>query len=315
MYLGYCRSLNQFIERFMMAQSKIFSVVLLGVLLGGCHSVSFESHGNVESSSLTWSQETVDEQLVVKGIYPNLVNLRRIEEALVGGVDSAGLSKDQIYHLMGTPPLYTKGWHVREWGYLLHFYTPGYGTKGVTTCQYKILFDKDMIARSSHWNAVDPAGAKCPPNLKDYVLTENSLFNEDDQLAKTGANALFAFDRSSIDDINAKGKADLTKLAEQLKLFPSIHQITITGYTDTLGQAAYNLKLSQKRAETVKQYLVSLGLEAQVIRAVGRGEENPVKECRDIHEHKQLIACLQPNRRVEIKVDAPDFFPEKQVVR
>ena len=60
---------------------------------------------------------------------------------------------------------------VREWDYLFHFYTPGVGVDpdntsgvdGITTCQYKVIFDKHKFARSFHWNPVFPQGAVCPP--------------------------------------------------------------------------------------------------------------------------------------------------------
>ena len=52
---------------------------------------------------------------------------------------------------------------MREWDYLFHFNTPGVGTEGVTTCQYKVLFDSQRYARSFHWHAVDPVNAACPP--------------------------------------------------------------------------------------------------------------------------------------------------------
>ena len=74
----------------------------------------------------------------------------------------SGMTKDELYDLIGRPH-FNEGFRVREWDYLFHFNTPGVGTEGVTTCQYKVLFDSQRYARSFHWRAVDPVNAVCPP--------------------------------------------------------------------------------------------------------------------------------------------------------
>jgi OOP family OmpA-OmpF porin len=80
----------------------------------------------------------------------------------------------------------------------------------------------------------------------------------------------------------------------------------IEGYTDRLGSDAYNRKLSQRRAESVKDYLVDSGeVQAAKIEAVGKSQSNPVTkpdECKGNKRSPALIACLQPNRRVEVEV-------------
>ena len=75
------------------------------------------------------------------------------------------------------------------------------------------------------------------------------------------------------------------------------------GHADRIGGDAYNQKLSVRRAEAIKAYLVSKGLEANRIYTEGKGEKQPVTgdSCRRLSGAK-LIQCLQPDRRTEIEV-------------
>ena len=70
-----------------------------------------------------------------------------------------------------------------------------------------------------------------------------------------------------------------------------------------MGSDSYNLALSQQRADTVRQYLIAQGIAAGLIQAHGAGKQQPVKECAHTGSREALIACLQPNRRVEIEVN------------
>ena len=82
--------------------------------------------------------------------------------------------------------------------------------------------------------------------------------------------------------------------------------IRVTGYTDRIGSKAYNLKLSTRRAEAVSAYLVgSAGIPVGKITTSGVNGANPVTkpgECKGSKASKKLIACLQPDRRVEVEV-------------
>ena len=83
-----------------------------------------------------------------------------------------------------------------------------------------------------------------------------------------------------------------------------IAMVTVTGHTDRVGSAAYNMRLSMRRAEAVKAYLAKLGIPAVKIVAIGKGETDPVTksgECKGDKATKELKACLQPDRRVEIE--------------
>lgn len=80
--------------------------------------------------------------------------------------------------------------------------------------------------------------------------------------------------------------------------------VAVNGYADRIGKDAANLKLSQRRAETVANYLVSKGVDSNAITATGYGEANPVtgNTCDAVKGRKALIACLAPDRRVEVQV-------------
>lgn len=228
-----------------------------------------------------------------KGTFPNLQNLSEIR---------SGMTKDQLYYLIGSPQ-YNDGWRPKEWNYLFHFNTPGAGTNDVSTCQYKVLFDKDTYARSFYWNPVDGACPGAAPATASVETAEPPVVPAV-QRYTLNADTLFAFNRGDLGGIKPNGKQELTSLAEQLKTFDQLKltAINVIGHTDRLGSADYNNKLSVKRANTVRQYMVNQGLPADKVSADGMGSTQPVKECADDKNKAALIECLQPNRRVEIEL-------------
>jgi len=117
------------------------------------------------------------------------------------------------------------------------------------------------------------------------------------------ASELFAFDRSEL----MLPQPKLDEIASALIANPQIGNVRISGYTDRLGSDSYNLQLSQRRANAVKQYLVSKGVAASRLAAIGRGKADPVVSCNQ-KQRAALIDCLAPNRRVvveQITVERP----------
>lgn len=116
------------------------------------------------------------------------------------------------------------------------------------------------------------------------------------------AESLFAFDRATL---TPKGRAALDGFAAEAR-GTRFDLITVEGHTDRLGTQAYNQPLSEQRAQAVKAYLVdSGGIAAAKVSAVGKGEGSPVTNAADCVGNQpspRLIACLQPDRRVEIEV-------------
>lgn len=128
-------------------------ILAAALALAACGSTGTHVKTDGTSDELHWPNPVSTTFNKDRGTFPNLENLSKIR---------SGMSKDQLYDLIGRPH-FDEGFRVREWDYLFHFNTPGQGTEGVTTCQYKVLFDSQKYARSFHWRAVDPINAACPP--------------------------------------------------------------------------------------------------------------------------------------------------------
>ena len=89
-------------------------------------------------------------------------------------------------------------------------------------------------------------------------------------------------------------KSMLSKIAKQLQTDPSL-KIAVEGHTDSVGGAATNQSLSEKRANAVRDYLVSAGISGDHITADGKGEESPIAT-------NKTAAGRQQNRRVELVI-------------
>ncbi len=114
-------------------------------------------------------------------------------------------------------------------------------------------------------------------------------------------DALFGFDKSVL---RPESRTLLDGLVAQLAGTTS-DTITVTGNTDRIGSAAYNQKLSEQRALAVKDYLVSNNIQATSIVARGVGETQPATapaDCKGDKASAKLVACLQPDRRVDVEM-------------
>ena len=115
-----------------------------------------------------------------------------------------------------------------------------------------------------------------------------------------GVDTLFDFDKA---DLRSSERIELDAFISKLSDM-ELKSVTVIGYADRIGSDSYNQQLSEKRAQTVKNYMVSMGVTADSIQALGMGEGQPVTlegNCNAIRSD-ELVVCLQPNRRVEAKV-------------
>lgn len=121
---------------------------------------------------------------------------------------------------------------------------------------------------------------------------------------KLAADALFDFNKAVL---RPEGKAKLDEVVAKSKEI-KLEVITAVGHTDRIGSDAYNQKLSERRAAAVKDYLVGKGIAANLVFSEGKGEKQPVTgdKCKKMGaesgKNKKLVACLQPDRRVDIEI-------------
>jgi peptidoglycan-associated lipoprotein len=121
-------------------------------------------------------------------------------------------------------------------------------------------------------------------------LTEDQIFAKKtvDQLnaERPLGDVLFDYDSASLRD---DARAAASRNADYLKRWTSV-RITVEGHADSRGTAEYNLALGGRRATAVKDYMVGLGVPADRVTTISKGEEQPV--CSEETE-----SCWQQNRR------------------
>lgn len=146
---------------------------------------------------------------------------------------------------------------------------------------------------------VAPA-AEVAPAPAPYVAPAAAATQPVYEKVSLDADALFDFDKAVL---RPEGRAALDSFISNIKdVTPST--ISAVGHTDRLGSDSYNQTLSEERAAAVKAYLVSRGIDANSVQTEGKGEMQPVTNAADCKGGKSanLIACLQPDRRVEVEV-------------
>jgi OOP family OmpA-OmpF porin len=168
------------------------------------------------------------------------------------------------------------------------FWTPAAAAKDPAGC----TCDKDLLPKEACSAPV--AAPVAPPAPKPVVAAPV-------QTKETiAADALFDFDKAVLRPEGRAKLDDVVARSSQLTL----EVVIAVGHADRLGKAAYNQKLSERRAAAVKDYLVSKGIPANRIYTEGKGSNQPVTRPGDCKGPKspKIIACLQPDRRVDIEI-------------
>jgi peptidoglycan-associated lipoprotein len=123
------------------------------------------------------------------------------------------------------------------------------------------------------------ASAAVPGSQQDFVVN-------------VGDRVFFETDSSELTD---QARATLDKQAQWLNNY-NRYAFTIEGHADERGTREYNIALGARRAETVREYLVSRGVSGQRMRTISYGKERPVALCND-------ISCWSQNRRAVTVLD------------
>lgn len=146
---------------------------------------------------------------------------------------------------------------------------------------------RDQCPNTPKGVKVDAAG--CP--LVAVVVVEEVVIVKEETIVVRDVH--FEFNSARL---TAADKEKLNVIATRLKKDAANAQLKVTGYTDSVGKEAYNLKLSQERAHSVVEYLISSGIpRSQFVSVAGAGESNPVAS-------NQTPEGRALNRRTEIKI-------------
>jgi OOP family OmpA-OmpF porin len=151
--------------------------------------------------------------------------------------------------------------------------------------------DKDLMPKAACTAPAKPAPAPKPAAKPAPAPKPAAKPAPTSQKVTFAADAFFDFDKSVV---KPEGKKKLDGLVGQLNGV-TLEVIIAVGHTDSVGSDAYNQKLSVRRAEAVKAYLVSKGIAANRIYTEGKGEKQPVAS-------NKTAAGRAKNRRVEIEV-------------
>lgn len=146
------------------------------------------------------------------------------------------------------------------------------------------------------------AGVEPPPTPEPVAVMPEPVQPPLPEHISLSADALFDFNKAVL---RPRGRLLLSEIADQLQGAEYDH-ISVIGHADRLGSPAYNQKLSEERAEAAKSYLINHGIPPQKIHSVGKGATQPVTtadQCKGLNR-RDLIDCLQPDRRVDIDVTA-----------
>jgi len=137
-----------------------------------------------------------------------------------------------------------------------------------------------MSACANTANQVGLAGAAIPGSQQDFVVN-------------VGDRVFFETDQT---DLTPQARATLDKQAQWLSQY-NRYTFTIEGHADERGTREYNIALGAKRAQNVREYLSSRGIEASRMRTISYGKERPVAVCDD-------ISCWSQNRRAVTVLNA-----------
>ncbi len=160
--------------------------------------------------------------------------------------------------------------------------------------------DPDLVPKPAAPRAVTPPPAPRAAPAPKPAAAAAAKPKRCDTSVTLKVDETFAFNKAAL---NKAAMAELDKsVIAKLPGCAKLDLILVSGYTDRLGSQQYNQKLSEKRADAVKAYLVKKGVDASKIETMGMGKTLQIKSCPDGKNRKALIACLSPNRRAVVEI-------------
>lgn len=158
--------------------------------------------------------------------------------------------------------------------------------------------DTQLVESASEYfilvEAVDAAGNRGFSN-RDKIDIDVLVVVTERGLLMRISNIHFDFDSAQLKEPSFKV---LDRVYDILRRYER-YKIEIEGHTDDIGPDEYNLKLSERRAESVKEYLIKKGIDPERLSAVGRGKTVPVYDVSKVTDKKEIYEMRRKNRRVE----------------
>ena len=162
-----------------------------------------------------------------------------------------------------------------------HYITDGYGNCVRSGSWKKSDMTVDCGAPAPKMEAKAPPPPAPPPPAEPVYQTTT-----------LSAGALFDFNK---DQLKPEGKAELDALAAKIDRTARVADVKVIGHTDSVGPEAYNQQLSVRRATTVRDYLVTKGVDPNLMSVSGMGESSPVAD-------NATKAGRAKNRRVDVSI-------------
>ena len=155
------------------------------------------------------------------------------------------------------------------------------------------------IARNSYGNCIRSQRLRDEDLCPDVTVGQQTV--REDKLTQEQRTVYFKFNHS---ELTPEAKDRLNTLVTLLKSSQSIKEAMVVGFADRIGSVSYNDRLSQKRAETVRDYLVVNGYtNARVTKTHWVGKSEPTTDCSNKQSRSILIKCLHNDRKVEVELE------------
>ena len=203
--------------------------------------------------------------------------------AMAQATDKPGYLQDSGGNFVysGTPG---QCWHTSDW-------TPAMAKEGCDPVAKRIAIASAVVVAAAPVVVPAPVSPRAPMAPVAAAPPQRIRFS---------ADTLFAFDKAII---SSEAKVLLDEASVRV-LSLNGEKVRVVGHADRIGTDAYNQTLSSQRAFAVRDYLIFKGVPAAVLESVGVGEREPVTRPEDCAGPRsaKVIACLQPDRRVDVEV-------------